>query len=152
MRPGANCIWGQGTGSMTRGGWLFALLLLAGGAAAQSQTIREATTLAPDFSKVDSLDKARALEAEGMLVPILLFPAEFGGQDLPENVVYVPKEAAAAKDLITGTLLGFAQDGLIDQLSVEPTYKGTSFIPSRILMKASHSAKEGKFNPTVEIW
>ena len=108
--------------------------------------------MATEFSKVDSLDKVRALEAQGALVQILLFPAEFGGEATPQNIVYVPKEAADAKALITGTLVRFVKEDLIDQLVVEPIYKGNSIVPSRLVMKASHSTKEGKFNPTVEVW
>jgi hypothetical protein len=151
-RPGASYIWAKATASMTKGGLLFALLLSVGGLAAQSQSIRAEATVAPDFSKIDSLDKARALEAQGVLVRILLFPAEFGGEETPQNVVYVPKKAAEAKALITGTLVRFVEEDLIDHLVVEPNYKGDSIVPSRLVMKASHSTKEGRFNPTVVVW
>jgi hypothetical protein len=105
-----------------------------------------------DFSKVTSVAKAKELEAKGELVKTLLFPAEFGGEDIPANVVYVPAIAAEAKDMITGTLVKFVKDDLIDNLSVEPEYKGNSIVPSRIVMKATHQTKEGQFVPTIEIW
>ncbi|SIN83892.1 hypothetical protein SAMN02745824_1987 [Parasphingorhabdus marina DSM 22363] len=106
----------------------------------------------PDYSHVTSAAAARALAAEGKLVKILLFPAEFGGEDRPGNVVYVPPDAARAKDLSTGTLIRYFEEGLIDNLTVDAEYKGDSFIPSRILMKATHSSKDGTFNPTISIW
>lgn len=106
----------------------------------------------PDYSHVTSAAEARELAAEGKLIKILLFPAEFGGQDMPGNVVYVPPEAARAKDLATGTLIRYVEEGLIDNLTVDAEYKGDSFIPSRILMKATHSSKDGTFNPTISIW
>ena len=105
-----------------------------------------------DCSNVDSREKAVALAKEGKLHKILLFPAEFGGEDIPQNTVYVPAGIPEIKDKITGTLLRFTQEGLIDKLQVAPEYKGKSFIPSKINMKTSHSGKPGEFNPTIEIW
>ena len=105
-----------------------------------------------DFSGVDSREKAVQLAQEGKLFKVLLFPAEFGGEDVPQNVVYVPAGFPEIKDKITGTLMRFVQEGLIDTLQVNPEYKGNSFVPSKINMKTSHSGKAGEFNPTIEIW
>lgn len=105
-----------------------------------------------DLSQVDSLDKAMAHATEGRLFKILLFPAEFGGQDVPQNVVYVPAGIPEIKDQITGILMGFVEEELIDNLQVMPEYKGDSFVPTKINMKTSRSGKEGEFNPTIEIW
>lgn len=105
-----------------------------------------------DFSHVDSREKAIALVEKGELFKILLFPAEFGGQDIPQNVVFVPAGIPEIKEQITGTLVRFVQDGLIDNLKVEPEYKGKSFVPSKINMHTSHSGKAGQFNPSIEIW
>ena len=105
-----------------------------------------------DFSHVDTQEKALALVQEGKLFKIQLFPAEFGGEDAPQNVVYVPVGIPEIKDQITGTLVRFVQDGLIDNLQVNPEYKGNSFVPSKINMKTSHSGKAGEFNPSIEIW
>lgn len=110
------------------------------------------TKVTLDFSKVTSVAKAKELEAKGELVKILLFPAEFGGEDIPANVVYLPVIAAEAKNMITGTLVKFVKDDLIDNLSVEPEYKGKSIVPTRIVMKATHETKEGQFVPSIEIW
>lgn len=105
-----------------------------------------------DFSQVDSREKAEALAEKGELFKILLFPAEFGGQDVPPNTVYVPAGIPEIKDQITQTLIRFVEEGLIDNLSVSPEYKGNSFVPARIVMETSHSGKPGEFNPTIEIW
>ncbi len=105
-----------------------------------------------DFSHIDSKEKAIALSEKGELFKILLFPDEFGGQDIPQNVVYVPAGVPEIKDQITGTLIRFVKDGLIDNLKVEPEYKRRSFVPSKIKMFTSHSGKSGQFNPTIEIW
>ena len=106
----------------------------------------------PDFSAVTSLAAAEALARQGKLVRVLLFPAEFGGEDIRENAVYITPEAAAARDLILGTLHRFIKEGLIDKMDVTPDYKGDSFVPSRIVMHATHSKKKGSFEPTIEVW
>ena len=105
-----------------------------------------------DFSDVDSQEKVVQLAQEGKLFKMLLFPAEFGGEDVPQNFVYVPAGIPKIKDRITGTLIRFVQEGLIDNLQVNPEYKGNSFVPAKINMKTSHSGKAGEFNPTIEIW
>lgn len=105
-----------------------------------------------NFSHVDSREKAMALVQEGKLFKILLFPSEFGGEDIPQNSVYVPAGIPEIKDQITGTLIRFVEQGLIDNMQVNPEYKGNSFVPSKIKMRTSHSGKEGEFNPTIEIW
>lgn len=105
-----------------------------------------------NFSHVDSREKAMALVQEGKLFKILLFPSEFGGEDIPQNSVYVPAGIPEIKDQITGTLIRFVEQGFIDTMQVNPEYKGNSFVPSKIKIRTSHSGKEGEFNPTIEIW
>ena len=105
-----------------------------------------------DFSGVGSREKAIQLAQDGKLYKILLFPAEFGGEDIPQNVVYVPAGIPEIKNEITDTLIRFVQEGLIDNIQVNPEYKGNSFVPSKINMTTSHSGKAGEFNPTIEIW
>jgi len=106
----------------------------------------------PDFSNVRSAADAERLAREGKLVRVLLFPAAVGGEDVPQNVVYVPPEAAATQELIIGTLVRFVDEGVIDKLNVAPEYRGDSFIPIRIRYDAYHSARSGRFEPVIEIW
>jgi hypothetical protein len=105
-----------------------------------------------DFTAIDSMAKVLKLAEEGKLVPLLLFPAEFGGQEIPQNTLYVPPETKDIQTKIIGTLIRFVKEGLIDSLRAEPEYKGDSFVPSKIHMYTGHSGKEGQFNPTIEIW
>jgi hypothetical protein len=105
-----------------------------------------------DFSHVTSREKAEQLASEGKLFKILLFPAQFGGKDIPHNTVYVPPGIPEIKAKLDGTLVRYTEEGLINKLKVEPAYKGNSFVPSKIAIKASHSEKQGSFNPTIEIW
>lgn len=105
-----------------------------------------------DFSHVDSLEKAQALAAEGTLAPLYLFPPELGGAEIPENTVYVPPAIIAVQQQLIGTIKRFAADGLIDNIKVNPEYKGDSFVPAKIHMVTTHGDKAGSFNPTIEIW
>jgi len=127
-------------------------LIAAAPLAAPSPPPARTAVMKPDFSAVTSLAAAEALARKGKLVRILLFPAEFGGEDIAENAVYITPEAAAARELILGTLHRFTKEGLIDKLDVTPDYKGDSFVPSRIVMHATHSKKKGGFEPTIEVW
>ena len=51
----------------------------------------------PDFSHVNSQAKAEALFRQGELEKLFLMPLEFGGEDNPLNVLYVPLGVAAIK-------------------------------------------------------
>lgn len=106
-----------------------------------------------DYSYVRSMAQAIELYEEGKLFKVLLFPAEFGGQDIPPNVVFVPRGIPEARELVLGTLIHFAQEGLFNQLEVNPEYKGDSFVPSKIKIRAWHSEKSvGEFLPSIDIW
>jgi hypothetical protein len=129
-----------------------ALLLAIGVLLAASPNAALEPPVPADYSKVTTQEAALALVAEGRLAKVLLFPEEFGGRDVAANTVYVPIGIVEIKEKITGTLIRYYEDELIDKLSVKPEYKGDSVIPSRIVMTATHSTKSGKFEPSIEIW
>lgn len=106
----------------------------------------------PDFSAVQSHDAAKALAVEGKLVAILLFPAELGGQDVEANRVYVTPEAAQARASAVASLIRMVQQGAVDKMNVIPIYKGKSFIPATIEMKASNSKTGGHFDQQIVVW
>lgn len=106
----------------------------------------------PDFSDVDSREKAQELAKQGKLEKAFLFPIELGGHDVETNVVYLPIGVGAMKKQLDGTILKLAQDGVISKLTVEPVYKGNSFIPAKIVMKGSHPDRPGRFEPVLEVW
>ena len=114
--------------------------------------IQEGSLLKQDYSEVTSLNKALKLVKKGKLFPILLLPAEFGGEDVAVNRTYVPAGIPEVKDQITGTLIQFAAEGLIDRLRVKVKYKGKSVVPSKIKMVCTHTEKEGRIEPEIEIW
>ncbi len=104
----------------------------------------------PDFSAVDSKEKAEQLHRKGDLCKLLLLPTEFGGQDIPPNVVYVPEFAVQMKARIDNNIIfPLAQSGKISLYRAEPNYEGDSFIPSSITITAS---EPGSFTAKVAIW
>ncbi len=106
-----------------------------------------------DYSHVASREAAEAMVTKGELIAILLFPAEFGGETVPENMVFVPPGIPELKDQNTETLIRFFKEGLIDNITVTPEYRDDSLVPARIVIKATHSTKKsGAFEPTIEIW
>lgn len=107
----------------------------------------------PDFAAVESVASAQALVAEGKLVPVLLFPAELGGDEIPVNTVYVTPEAAAAREAVIADLIAQIEAGRIDKMEVEPTYKGRSVVPATIVMNVWHSRNPGERQArTIPVW
>lgn len=109
-------------------------------------------THTPDFSAIDSLEKAQALLSTGKLERMFLFPLEFGGQDIPRNVLYVPPGIAAIKQRIDSMIQDLVNQGQVTKYEAVPEYKGGSFIPNKIKISASHHEKGGGLNPVINIW
>jgi hypothetical protein len=104
----------------------------------------------PDFSAIDSRDKAVALFERGDLEKLFLMPLEFGGMDNPLNTVYVPVGLAAVKAGIDNNVIGpLAAEGRITQYKAMPEYQGRSVIPIAIKIVASDP---GEFTTTINIW
>jgi hypothetical protein len=96
---------------------------------------------------------AEAQHAMGELERMLLLPDVFGGDDRPENVVYVPAGFGAIRDETwTNVVIQLAQAGDVDEISVIPEYKGSSLVPTRIRLRAWHSEKSGRLDSTLEVW
>jgi hypothetical protein len=105
-----------------------------------------------DYSSITSVQEALRLVDEGELVPVLLFPAEFGGPAFPENTVYVPADVSELKNQTTQVLARLVQRGHAVDLDVTPEYHGRSVVPSRIRLRAGHSGDAVAFHTTLEIW
>jgi hypothetical protein len=102
-----------------------------------------------DYSKVDSREKTEELASRGILRQTYLFPLEFGGQDDPINIVYLPKPAALDKKVFDQRVMDLAQQGKISNYSATPSYKSNSFIPESIQIEA---AGEGGISANIEVW
>jgi hypothetical protein len=104
----------------------------------------------PDYSHVDSKEKAEELVARGELTRLHLLPPEFGGADVAENLVFVPPFVV---DLKHGTDMNIVrpliEDGSVSEYSATPSYKGDSFVPASIEI---HASNPGDFHTSLEIW
>src|SRR5262245_41627444 len=104
----------------------------------------------PDFSAIDSRAKAEELFQRGELEKLFLMPLEFGGQDNPLNVLFVPIGVAGIKSGIDNNVIRpLVAEGKITQYTATPEYQGKSFIPIAIKIVASDP---GQFSTTIKIW
>ena len=104
----------------------------------------------PDFSAIDSQEKAEELFRRGDLEKLHLMPLEFGGEDIPLNTLYVPVGVAAVKAGIDNNIIGpLAAEGKITKYTATPEYQGQSFVPIAIKIVASNP---GKFTTSIHIW
>jgi hypothetical protein len=107
---------------------------------------------ARDFSEVDSLEKALALYRAGKLERLFLFPLEFGGKEIPQNILYVPIGIAAIKQRIDSMIQDLVKQGQVSSYAAHPEYKGNSFVPGKIRINTSDPDKPGGLNPVIDIW
>ena len=104
----------------------------------------------PGFSHVESRTKAQRLCRGGTLERVFLMPLEFGGRDIPQNVVYVPAGIAGLKNRIDTKIIGaLAADGSISRYSAAPEYRGESVVPTSIRIRAWDPRE---FNTQIKIW
>ncbi len=92
----------------------------------------------PDFSSIDSVDKAEAMAARGELEALLLLPEAFGGTGDRINVVYVPIGVGAVKASTDQNVVApLAAKGTISRYSASPRYQGSSVVPIAIDITAT---------------
>jgi hypothetical protein len=107
-------------------------------------------TTGPDFSHIDSQAKAEALCRQGELEKLFLMPLEFGGEDNPLNVPYVPIGVAAIKQgMDVNTIQPLIEAEKVSQYKAEPEYQGESFVPIAVKITAWNP---GEFTATINIW
>ena len=105
-----------------------------------------------DFSHVTSRAIAERLFEAGELERILLFPLEFGGEDIPPNVLYVPLGLADVKTQVDSMVARLVEDGNATNYAAEPEYKGASHIPCRLRIRAWVPGRQGSFESVIEMW
>lgn len=103
----------------------------------------------PDYSEIDSNEKAIELYEKGKLVKVYLMPLEFGGVDNLTNYLYAPTFARDFKGSFDQIVDNLLADGKNLSYSAAPEYKGKSFIPSKIIIKVSG---DSNFVETINIW
>jgi len=111
---------------------------------------KEKSPPGPDFSHIDSREKAERLVETGELVALLMLPEEFGGDGRPENVVFVPQFVADLRESAHENIIRpLVAEGKVTQYSVEPEYAGKCFIPIALKLKAYNPAE---FTYEIRIW
>jgi hypothetical protein len=104
----------------------------------------------PDFSSVDSAEKAEQLCGEGTLEQMLLVPIEFGGVDVPVNYVYVPVGVADIKRQIDENMIrDMVKKGTVKQYGAAPEYAETSVVPIAVTVRGWDP---GEFKTRIRIW
>jgi hypothetical protein len=111
---------------------------------------KSAAPTGPDFSGINSKDKAEARVQSGELEKLLLLSADFGGTDDPRNVVYVPRSFIAIKnDIDRNIIKPLIESGKITEYQATPEYQGKSFVPIAIKIVARNP---GSFTTDINIW
>ncbi len=91
----------------------------------------------PDFSHINSRAKAEAAVQRGELEKLLVLPLEFGGEDSPHNVLYVPCGVADMKAGIDQNVITpLVRAGKVTNYEAIPEYRGKSFVPMAIKIVA----------------
>ncbi len=104
----------------------------------------------PDFTHLDSREKVAAAFDAGELEQLYLLPPEFGGDDDPRNIIYVPVGVAEQKHHIDMNVIGAAlEEASVSRYSASPTYQGASRIPNAIKVRAWDP---GDFTAEIAIW
>lgn len=104
----------------------------------------------PDFSGIDSQEKAEELFRLGQLEKVFLIPLEFGGQDNSDNYLFVPIGVPEIKAGIDNNVIRpLIEDGTVSQYSATPEYQGASFIPIALKIVASNP---GSFTTEINMW
>ena len=103
----------------------------------------------PDYSAVDSLAKAVDLYNKKQLGKIFFMPLEFGGEDAPQNTIYVPAHVVVFKTRFDAMVEKLLREGKKIGYSVNPEYKGTSFIPSKVIITVNG---EVSMTESIEAW
>jgi hypothetical protein len=106
--------------------------------------------IGPDFSLIDSQAKVEEMFRRGELEKVFLLPLEFGGQDIPDNYLFVPIGVVGVKASTDNNIIRpLVDEGKISQYTATPEYQGASFVPIAIKIVAS---SPGNFTTTINIW
>jgi hypothetical protein len=104
----------------------------------------------PDFSAIDTREKAEEMFHRGKLEKLFLMPLEFGGQDNNLNYLFVPLGVASIKARMDINVIApLIEAGKITKYTATPEYQGKSHIPISIKITAS---EPGDFTTTISIW
>jgi hypothetical protein len=107
---------------------------------------------AVDCAAITSQQAAQDCARAGQLVQVFLFPLELGGENIPQNIVYLPPHAGTEKERTTKELIALVQAGTVNKASVVPEYRGDSFVPARIFVTAWRDGEPVHCEMKIEVW
>lgn len=112
---------------------------------------KKAEPAKPNYTDIDSNEKAVELAGRGILSPLYLMPLRFNGEESDQNRLFVPPVVVELKDRYDDMVEDLLVAGKVNGYSCSPQYKGKSLIPSAITIAAK---KDGNpvFTQTIEIW
>ena len=106
----------------------------------------------PDFSGVDSREKAEELARKGVLCPLYLMPLRFGGSEsLLENSVLATPAAVEWKERFDDQVEKLLAQGKVNGYSCEPQYRDKSFVPCAVKVTARRDGAD-VLTETIHIW
>lgn len=105
-----------------------------------------AVPVAFGFAHVDSREKAEEQARLGALVAVELLPTWLGGARVPENLAYLTPQAAAQKAALDQQVAAALQQGQSVPYAAEPQYRGSSFVPARLVVRVGEQAH------TIDVW
>ena len=104
----------------------------------------------PDFSDINSAEKAKERVQKGELEKLFLLPPEFGGTDDPRNIVYVPLGFVAIKASTDLNIIKpLVAEEKVTKYECVPEYHGKCFVPIAIKITASDPIS---FTADINIW
>lgn len=106
---------------------------------------------AKNYLDVKSNRDIEILVRKRELFKVHLIPLILNGQDLLNNIIYVPYEIAHIKDKYDSKAYKLFQKGKIDNYICNPEYKEDSYVPSRLYIVCSRNGKK-VYKRKVNIW
>ena len=88
---------------------------------------------------------------QGILAPLYMMPLRFNGEDSARNMLFVPPFVVEWKDRYDDMIEDLLLQEKVSSYSCTPEYKGNSFIPARLVIKAGKDGAD-VFTETINIW
>ena len=106
------------------------------------------------FAAIDSLGKAHMMMEKGMLEPVYLKAIRFGGEEVPDNRVYVPIGIGKVKEKHDDEVAKLMEETPDLFYGCLPKYRGMSRVPYELVITATTPEPEKKvlYSETISIW
>ena len=113
--------------------------------------LKRKADITPDFSHVNSIEKAAELAKRGELYPLYLLPLRFNGEESARNRLFVPQVTVELKERYDDMVESLLVEEKVNGYSCTPEYKGESVVPAKLTLTAKKDG-EAMFSETIQIW